>query len=170
LSAISYQQKNDRQPAGRLSNAAGKEKKGGNTMKIIVDKTKKGYPAYWEAGGGHTNTGYATIITGKEGQPKKAVYVRGRGELANSEHALIILEVGDHIIEANQHRRDFFIKISKILGFETSNGEIFALIEQINCFSESEWDKELPAYLQAAVQAAVEKATCYHCREPHFIK
>ncbi len=139
-------------------------------MKIIVDKTKKGYPALWECGGGHRNTGYSTIITGKGGQPKKAIYIRGRGELANSEHALIILEVGDHIVEANHHRRDFRIKIFKILSFEKKKEEIFALIEQINCFSESEWDAELSAHLEAAVHAAVEKATCYHCREPHFIR
>ncbi len=138
--------------------------------KIIVDKTKKGYPAYWEAGGGHTNTGYATVITDIDGRPKRAVYIRGRGELANSEHALIILEAGDHIIEASHHRRDFFIKIFKILKFEDKGKEKFAVIEQVNCFNMGEWDKELSAHLQAAVQAAIEKATCYHCREPHFIE
>ena len=138
--------------------------------KIIVDKTKKGYPAYWEAGGGYTNTGEATIIAGKGGQPKKSVYIRGRGELANSEHALIILEVGDYIIEANHHRRDFFIEITKVLGFEDKQESKFAIVEQVNCFSDGEWDKELPAYLEQAVRTAMEKATCYHCREPHFIR
>lgn len=43
-------------------------------MKIRIEKTKKGYPAYWEAGGGYTNTGDATIIASGDGQPKKAVY------------------------------------------------------------------------------------------------
>ena len=138
--------------------------------KIIVDKTKKGYPALWEYGGGHRNTGYSTIIAGKGGQPKKSVYIRGRGELANSEHALIILEVGDYIIEANHHRRDFFIEITKVLGFEDKQENKFALVERVNRFSESEWDAELPAHLEAAVHAAVEKATCYHCREPHFVR
>ena len=138
-------------------------------MKIIVDKTKKGYPAYWEAGGGHTNTGYATIITTKDGRPKKAVYIRGRGELANSEHALVILEKGDHIIEANHHRRDFTIEIFRITGFEDKQGEKFAIAEQINCFDMGEWEADLPAHLENAVQAAMDKATCYHCREPHFI-
>ena len=138
--------------------------------KIIVEKTKKGYPAYWEAGGGYTNTGYATIITTKDGQPKKAVYIRGRGDLACQHHALIILEKGDHIIEADHHRRDFFIKISKIVRFEDKQENKFAIVEQVNCFSEGEWDADLPAHLQAAVQAAMEKATCYHCRSPHFIE
>jgi hypothetical protein len=134
-----------------------------------IERTKKGYPAFWEAGGGFTNTGEATIIANKDGQPKKALYVRSGGQLANGEHALVILEVGDYIIEANHHREDFKIKIYKVLDFEVKKEETYAVMEQANCFSRGEWDVELPAYLEAAVQAAVEKATCYHCREPHFI-
>jgi len=137
--------------------------------KIIIEKTKKGYPAYWEAGGGYTNTGDATIITGIEGQPKKAVYIRTRGDLACQHHALIVLEVGDYIIEADHHRRDFLIKIYRILSFEEEKDKIYALAKQVNYFSQNEWDAELPASLEAAVQAAIKKATCYHCREPHFI-
>jgi len=131
-----------------------------------IERTKKGYPALWECGGGYTNTGEATIIAGKDGQPKKAVYIRGRGELANSFHALIILEVGDYIIEANHHREDFVIEIYKILDFE----EETAVVEQVNYFEMGEWDTELPAFLEAAVQAAMKKATCYHCRGPHYVR
>ena len=138
-------------------------------MKIRIEKTKKGYPAFWEAGGGFTNTGEATIITDKAGKPKKAIYVRGRGRLANAHHALVLLEVGDHIIEANHHRKDFEIQIFRITGFEDKEEGAYAVIEQVNCFSRNEWDAELPAFLEAAVQAAVEKATCYHCREPHYV-
>lgn len=133
--------------------------------KMLIEKTKKGYPAFWEGGGSYTNTGEATIIANKDGQPKKAVYVRSRGELANAHHALIILEKGDHIIDASHHREDFEIEIYKILDFE----EKTAVVEQVNCFSMGEWDVELPTSLEAAVQAAMQKATCYHCRVPHFI-
>ena len=138
-------------------------------MNIRIEKTKKGYPAYWEAGGGYTNTGEATIIAGKDGQPKKAVYVRRRGFLANGYHALIILEVGDYIVEANHHRGDFEIAIHKVRCFEVKEEEAYAVVEQVNRFEQNEWDTELPVSLEAAVQAAMEKATCYHCREPHFI-
>ncbi len=138
-------------------------------MKIRIEKTKKNYPALWERGGGYTNTGVATIIAGKDGQPKKAVYVRGRGHLTNAHHALVILEVGDHIIEANHHREDFEIQIFRITGFEDEERETHATVEKINCFSRNEWDSELPASLEAAVEAAKQKASCYHCREPHFI-
>lgn len=134
-----------------------------------LKKTKKGYPAYWESGGGYRNTGNSTILANKDGQPKKALYIRRRGELANSPHALVILEVGDHIIEANHHREDFTIEIFRITGFENNGEETFAIVERVNRFDKSEWDAEFPEYLEAAVQAAVEKATCYHCREPHFV-
>ena len=58
-----------------------------NAKKARIERTKKGYPAMWEAGGGFTNTGEATIIADKAGQPKKALYVRKRGPLANENHA-----------------------------------------------------------------------------------
>lgn len=203
--------------------------------KIRIERTKRGYPAYWEAGGGFTNTGEATIIANKDGQPKEAIYIRRRGQLANSNHALVILEVGDYIIEADHHREDFQIGIYRVLDFEVKNGtyvttgdtlatmsvdefteeygelknfsklsgfyemyrigekvvasarsadvdqieilelkeeeyeRIYAILEKVNCFSWGEWDEELPANLEPAVQVAMEKATCYHCREPHFI-
>ena len=140
-----------------------------NTKKVRIEKTKKGYPALWEAGGGYSNTGKAIIIASPNGGPKRAVYVRSRGHLANGQHALVILEVGDYIIKANQHRGDFEIEIFRITGFEDKEGETFAIAEQVNCFSQNEWDAELPAHLEQAVHTAMHKATCYHCREPHFI-
>ena len=137
--------------------------------KILIEKTKKGYPAMWESGGGYTNTGEATIIANKDGQPKRAVYVRGRGQLANSYHALFIIEVGDYIVEADHHREDFEISVLKVLGFEEKGEEMYAVVEQENYFSSGEWDTELPDFLEAVVHVAMEKATCYHCRSPHFI-
>ena len=137
--------------------------------KIRVEKTKKGYPALWECGGGFTNTGEATIIASSSGGPKKAIYIRRRGSLANAHHALIPVEVGDYIIEANHHREDFEIQIFRILSFEVKEAETYAVVEKANCFSMGEWDKELPAHLEQAVHTAMHKATCYHCRGPHFI-
>jgi hypothetical protein len=137
--------------------------------KIEIERTKRGHPALWECGGGCRNTGEATIIASSSGGPKRPVYIRHRGSLANSNHALVVLEVGDYIIFANHHREDFEIEIFKILRFEANKEETYAVVEKTNCFSMGEWDKEPPAYLEAAIQAAKEKATCYHCREPHFI-
>lgn len=134
--------------------------------KIQIERTKKGYPALWECGGGFTNTGEATIIASPSGGPKKPVYIRNRGPLANGNHALIILEVGDYIIFANHHREDFEIELYKVVDFE----EDAAIVELEHEFSKGEWDKEPPAYLEQALHTAMHKATCYHCREPHYIK
>lgn len=140
-----------------------------NTKKIEIEKTKKGYPAYWEAGGGFSNTGKAIIIASPNGGPKKPVYVRRRGHLANGQHALFIIEKGDYIIKCDHHREDFEIQIFRVLNFEEEKEEIYAITEQVNRFSRGEWDKEPPAYLEQAVHTAMHKATCYHCRSPHFI-
>src|SRR5690606_21539822 len=88
---------------------------------VKIEKTSRGYPAFWEQGGGYTNTGEAIVIASQNGSPKKPVYIRRRGHLANSEHALFVLELGDYIIEAKHHRRKFNIEIYKIRGFESIN-------------------------------------------------
>jgi hypothetical protein len=136
--------------------------------------TKKNYPAIWESGGGYTNTGYVTIVANPDGSPKRPVYVRNRGHLACGDHALHIVREGDIIITADHHRRDFNIKIWRIRSFARirQNGKVrlFAVPEPLAHFSMGEWDnEEVAARYEDAIRAAMEKATCYHCREPHFI-
>ena len=134
-------------------------------MKIKIERTKKGYPALWEEGGGMTNTGYARIIANGDGSPKKPVYVRSRGPLANENHALFVISEGDIVIQANHHRGDFEIIVSKI----TSIGDETAKVETIHQFDMGEWNFPPSEYILPAIEAAKEKATCYHCRSPHFI-
>jgi hypothetical protein len=135
---------------------------------VLGEKTKKGFPAMWEAGGGYSNTGEAIIIASPTGEKKTPVYVRRRGSLANSVHALFIVQQGDVVVEADHHRRDFNIKVYRIQKFLEKDQEIYAVLEQITEFSQGEWSKPLPPELEDAVQAAMEKATCYHCRKPHY--
>jgi hypothetical protein len=145
-------------------------------MKIRIKKTKRGYPVYWESGEGSAYAGEATIIAGKDGKPKKTI---SRGQLANGEHALVILEPGDYIINAFHYREDFEVSIYRVTGFEKKEKETYAIVEWDNCkynkehiicYGMPEWDTPLPAFLEDAVQAAMTKATCYHCREPHYIQ
>jgi len=135
------------------------------TEKIRIESTKSGLPALWEMGGGFSNTGEATIITNKDGQPKKAVYIRRSGHLANGRHALIPISVGDHIIDVYHHRRDFTVKILRITRFEDN----YTIVEQINCYDNGQWDKPVPEFLNAAIVAAKDKATTYHCRSPFYV-
>ena len=147
-------------------------------MKISINRTKKGHPAVWEEGGGMTNTGFAQIVANPDGNPKKPVYIRQRGQLANKHHALFIICPGDLIIQAKHHRGDFEAVIYKI----TAITEEEAKLTKINSFDNGEWDFPeenpfpetigtwgvMPEKYSSAWLAAVEKATCYHCREPHY--
>ncbi len=136
------------------------------SKEFVIERSKKGIPCMWESGGGYSNTGEATIIAGKNGEAKQPIYIRRRGQLACCEHALIPISVGDYVISASHHRGDFEIfvyRITEILKEEAST-------EKIAEFSNGEWDAELPAFLEAAVQAAMQKATCYHCRDPHYVR
>ena len=77
-------------------------------------------------------------------------------------------KLNDLVITASHHRRDFSISICKIVS--VNKEEKTAELETINSFSRGEWDVDLQEYLVDAVEAAKAKATCYHCRNPHFIK
>jgi hypothetical protein len=155
---------------------------------IRIEKTKKGFPALWERGGGYTNTGDAVIIANGDGTAKRPVYIRRRGSLACDNHALFVVKPGDIVVEANHHRRDFEIRIWRIdqileeearlnLLHEFSLGEwsdknierVFSAWEAGDLRSIDDIDDEI-YFLCRAILAAEEKATCYHCGEPHYIK
>lgn len=135
-------------------------------MKKTIERTKKGFPAMQEAGGGYTNTGDAVIIANSDGTAKKPVYIRRRGPLACENHALFVVKLGDIVVEANHHREDFDIRIWRI--DQILNEEVQLCL--VNEYNQGEQEVDPPAFLQAAVEAAKEKATCYHCRGPHFVK
>ncbi len=133
-------------------------------MRFEVEKTKRGLPAFWEKGGGFTNTGRATIICGSQGQKKKPVYIRRKGSLACENHALFILHQGDYIINARHHRGDYTIEIYRVKNFVDDEVEV----ELVNKFDNGEWDNELETFLEEPVKAAMKKAKIYHCRYPVY--
>lgn len=137
-------------------------------MKTInVEFTKRGYPALWEQGGGASNTGSATIIAGLNGEKLTPVYINGRGHLSCGSHALFIVKEGYHVISVNHHRGDYEIEIYKITSINKE--EKTANIELLYEYSRGEWDKEYPEFLESALEAATDKASCYHCREVHYV-
>ena len=141
-----------------------------STVAFDLEKTQKGFPAFWERGGGCRNTGSSYIIADCNGKAKRAVYVRRRGHLANEHHALVVIERGDYIIVADHHREDFTVCIWQVEDIvQKSNGQLEALARQAYFFNRGEWITEPPAELETAIDAAVQKALCYHCREPHHV-
>jgi len=142
-------------------------------FEVLLTRTKKGYPAVWEEGGGYTNTGEAQIICTSIGSAKKPVYIRRAGHLANSNDALFILEKGDVLISAEHHRGDFTIHLYRWNGEikKDDNENEYAVFSLLAEFSQGEWDNEkIAETFAAAIAAAKEKALCYHCREPHYYK
>ncbi len=144
-----------------------------------IERTRKGHPALWESGGGFSNTGKATIVANPDGSPKIPVYIRQRGELACNKHALFIISVGDIVIKTDHHRGDFNTNIYRIVNITEEE----AKLELLANYSQNQWDnEEIEEAVEAvsnnkdhafyniaiAIITANEKATCYHCREPHY--
>ena len=132
-----------------------------------IELSKKGFPCMWEQGGGASNTGEATIIASPDGNPKSAIYIRRKGQLANSRHALIPIAKGDVVVRVSHHRQDFTILIYVVDGIDTDS--LHAELVKIYEFSNGEWDTDPPTYLDAAILAAKHKSLDYHCRKPYFI-
>jgi hypothetical protein len=137
----------------------------------------------WEEGGGRTNTGETAVICSSEGLPLKPLFVRSKGHLSCAEHALFAVypQPQEDVvkIDASHHNRDFDIAITSLSLssegelrecqlWEARTGEIREAPVAI-----AQWIRTcLPEKLiefQAALRAAMEKATNYHCREPYFI-
>jgi hypothetical protein len=135
-------------------------------IRMPFERTKKGFTAIWESGGGATNTGASRIIAGPNGEALRPIYVRQKGPLSQGDHALFIVWPGCHVIVATRHRGEFDIFVYRIEAVDKDEDELL-LVKEYE-YTRGEWDKEPPEELAAAIAAAKEKAACYHCREPHY--
>ncbi len=137
---------------------------------LEISFSKKSVPCLWESGGSWTNTGESQIVAGKDGLPKAALYIRGEGSLACGRHALIPIEVGDYVVQAKHHRKDFRISILQITALDTVKG--VATTTEVNSFSEGEWDEPFTmemGHLVPSCERAKDKASEYHCRRAMYI-
>ena len=111
-----------------------------------------------------TNTGSATIVCGADGQKLKPLFIP-RG-YSNGDHAIFVIEPGKtHLVHASRDRGGERAIVEKVIGIDgDDNLEVYAVGEYEN------GDGNIPSNFQGAVDAALEKTKCYHCREPHYIK
>lgn len=156
-----------------ISDTSGGGKNMSKVLNIEFDMSKHGIPCLWEYGGGYSNTGKAGIITDSIGNPKKALYIKAKGTLACDTHALIPISVGDYVIRASHHRKDFNIEIYRVKHIIELN-KLISMV-RVSEFSMGEWsvDEEFNndhhLNLMNAVEAAKNKAMDYHCREPYYV-
>lgn len=131
---------------------------------LPVEISRKGRYCMWEYGGAYTSQGNARVISDCNGNPKVAMYIREHGDLCNSDHALVPVNVGDYSICAYHDHwwEDDIIEINEIVKFSVNeDGEVVAIAKRIDC---------IPACLFDAMKAAVDKNRDYHCRSPYFVK
>ena len=126
----------------------------------------------WEEGGGMTNTGHATIIASSTGGRLKPIFVRNRGHLALSKHAAFAIWEGQVavVVEASHHSHEFFVELYEITATKKELQK--ELIWHAEDFYPSDLGEVLPEKLSRyypAVEAAIKKATKYHCREPFYV-
>lgn len=121
---------------------------------ISVIRSKRGLPCLWEKGGGLTNTGDSQIITDGQGYPKRAIFVRTRGDRACVDHALIPVQVGDHVVTVDRHRDKVAVRVDRIVSIQGDTATLAPENAPI-CYG--------------AIEAAVNKAYDYHCRQPHYV-
>jgi len=127
-------------------------------------------PCVFEAGGGRTRTGFARVVAGFDGSPKRPALVIHR---VCGEQAAVPVDRGDYIVTV--YRRDdqvvglvhrMFKKPDVSWLDEGSvvfpNHETLALL-YVGALEDYE------GYARAAFEAAVEKSYCLHCAEPHFV-
>lgn len=139
---------------------------GNNLERDIIPLTSNGNPAYWESGGGSTNTGHATIVTDRMYQKLKPLYIRHKGMLSNSNHALMPLRRGYKIIKVWHHRDDFEIAILEVKNI-TGSIATFELISTFSCETQRGWEDKLYAN---AIKAGINKSKDYHCKVPYYIE
>lgn len=119
-----------------------------------IEITKSGLTAMWEKGGSFTNTGSVTIIADHNGYPKRPVCVRTRGDLACGNHALIPIRTGDVVVSVDRHHDKVAITVERIVSI-LDDGAVVEPCNDLICVD--------------AIQAAIEKANDYHCRQPYYI-
>ncbi|MBI5421285.1 MAG: hypothetical protein HZA35_03170 [Parcubacteria group bacterium] len=142
---------------------------------IKIDTTKRGFAAMWESGGGMTSGGSAQIITGRNGEARRPIYMPRGGHLCCGNHALVGVADGFYIVSASVRRgsRDSAsirrIVSTSVKDVDGASWQATAEVEEVNTFSRGEWDKPLEEKFSKAVEAAFQKASSYHCRSTYYI-
>jgi len=129
---------------------------------------------------GHLACGEHALFVVKEGcVVVSASHHRGDFSISVSVIAEIVFCDYEMTLEGGFSEADMFgpeypsafgeLKLRQNRNFPVEGGAVYAVVKRIAEFSQGEWDfPEVAGKFSAAIEAAKEKAVCYHCREPHF--
>ena len=134
-------------------------------MNTKVGRSKSGLPTILESGGGASNTGSAVIVTGEHGDKVKPLFVP-RG-YSNGDHAIFVAKVGMHLVKAGHDRGGESATVHRIDAIGTLEDQDELVTLEIGGYEDG--DSNAPAEFENAINAALKKSRCYHCREPHYI-
>lgn len=132
-------------------------------MKLQIAFTKKGYPAFWEKGGGMTNSGHTELIGDKYGHKKDCIFIRTGGTLSNDNHGLFILNKGDVVCVSHRSGGNISHKLLRYTG-EFDKTSQTAEFETIDFYDNGEWDNDAHTRFTDIVEASKKKVYVYHCR------
>lgn len=132
-------------------------------MKLQIAFTKKGYPAFWEKGGGMTNSGHTELIGDKYGHKKDCIFIRTGGTLSNDNHGLFILNKGDVVCVSHRSGGNISHKLLRYTG-EFDKTSQTAEFEMIDFYDNGEWDNDTHTRFIDIVEASKKKVHIYHCR------
>ena len=129
-------------------------------------RSKTGLPIIAENGGGSTNTGRATIICSEDGTRLTPVFIP-RG-YSNGDHALFVAYAGKTIVvDACHSRAGEWVTVSQVARIGTNDDQDEIVLQVVGEYENG--DGTIPDVFSDAVEAALNKARCYHCREPHYV-
>jgi len=114
-----------------------------------------------------SNTGSASIICGPSGEKVRAHYVPHGGHLSNGQHALFTYPL---LVEVCVHRGGGHESV-EIIRHQVDQEEGKYVSKTLYLTDPRPHPEDIPEYVgkfREAYKAALEKESCYHCREPHY--
>ena len=118
-----------------------------------------------ESGGGNTHTGNAIIVAGENGEHVRPLFLPHGYALGI--HAIFVIKRGMYIVETRHSRSNESATVWRVVGIGEDWDPNELILRWIGGYENG--DGNFPAYLQAAVDAALDKAHCYHCRCVHYV-
>ena len=165
------------------------------SRKRAIELSKNMFPCMWEKGGQvNPYTGSATLICNTNGNKKKPLFINRKTNLICGNHALIVVDIGNIIVEMSYEKKSslygdnlivFNINLLKITYIDkkacTVDVETIAHISDIlgynynykemeDIVSHFIHDNTSTAPYKKAIWTALKKSTCLKCRKPMYIK